>query len=1017
MSNGDDIVRLGFQIDSSAFDRARTSAAGATREISKLGDQQERLANSSGKAGQGGTKVAAAIQAMMTASNAAQSGIAALSARVGNLATAFGISTGSPSGVALSAALQASTAGVSAMARGLGTFSPLIGAAAGGVGALGTAFIGAQAALATFQDKYAQYEGRLKNALGSQAAAIDSMEKLSVMSKQAGISVQSAIEAFTRLARNGEQLGATRDQLLQLTETIQKLGVISGASQGEVASGMLQLSQALASGRLNGDELRSIMENMPALAKAIADGLGVGVGQIRAMGAAGELTGYKVFQAILSQTDKTRKEFESLPDTTERAFQRMTDQAGKFAAEFGKRMESSEFIQRIIRGFDRMLTMGTEAVKGETAAERLARTTREYQEAAEGYGATSEGMIGYTPQEVKRRRKEMENARAALIQQEAQRQKAEADEAEKIARAPQGRADSTMQELDKLKKQRTEIETQMKTLKEGIDSAGRTGDVGKLKQYTTGLAVLEAQLDDVGTAADKFRQGISDAERALAAGGGGGGSEIMKQVFEMGRSTAKATGEADGALGAAIRERVVRIKEQIVAQNQATAATQKQAETIGMSRDQMREAEIAAEALDLRFQTFGTLTGPEINKVIEQFTRSLRASKLAAEAMSDGMAFQALRDELSVIAAQQNAITAGAFAMREAAAKARADIAERSQPGAGNRDMQRFYAGEGLSADEQINALLRQTDAANRMGAAAADPRARRALELDERVRSAQEAVPDKYRGDIGAAIRGQDAADTTRNLKEQAAQINQQAHFTERQLELSMLSGREYQRQVELLRVANDLERQGIDIKSEGAQAVLQATEARLNAQSALEDAMQVGQAWRDAWAAAGDALTEYVMTGKLEMRDLTDTILREIVRVQIQKGVVEPASNFLSGIVGKGLAAIGGLIFHGGGEVGASSVPSRSLPASLFYGAPRFHDGLYPGEFPAILKRGETVSTPEQMKAMQGSSITVNVPVNIEGGGAKQGDMASLGKQIDAAVRRVISDEMRIGGALNPL
>jgi tape measure domain-containing protein len=109
-----------------------------------------------------------------------------------------------------------------------------------------------------------------------------------------------------------DAIGATDEQVVQLTSNILKLGAIGGGSAQEIRSGVIQLGQALASGRLQGDELRSILENLPLVARAIADGLGVGVGKLREMGKAGELTAQTVFDALLSRTDEVNRKFETL---------------------------------------------------------------------------------------------------------------------------------------------------------------------------------------------------------------------------------------------------------------------------------------------------------------------------------------------------------------------------------------------------------------------------------------------------------------------------------------------------------------------------------------------------------------------------------------------------------------------------------------------------------------------------------------------------------------------------------
>ncbi|AWJ89289.1 hypothetical protein Sp245p_05565 [Azospirillum baldaniorum] len=127
-------------------------------------------------------------------------------------------------------------------------------------------------------------------------------------------------------------------------------------------------------------------------------------------------------------------------------------------------------------------------------------------------------------------------------------------------------------------------------------------------------------------------------------------------------------------------------------------------------------------------------------------------------------------------------------------------------------------------------------------------------------------------------------------------------------------------------------------------------------------------------------------------------------------------------------GAAAIGpgtGFIYHEGGFVGAGGVPSRSVPMSLFAGAPKFHTGgLLRGEVPVIAKRGEGIFTPEQMDnadsilkaatATSGTSITVNNDIRVEGHAsgnavADQELAAQIGRQVENSVRAVVSDEMR--------
>lgn len=130
-------------------------------------------------------------------------------------------------------------------------------------------------------------------------------------------------ELFARVARNSDELGFSQEQLLQFSELTQMSIRTSGINAIEASRGMIQLSQALASGVLRGDEFRAVMEQMPGTARAIADGLGVPIGKLREMAYNGELTAQTVMNAILKMDSKIREDFGKLPTTIGDGFTRI----------------------------------------------------------------------------------------------------------------------------------------------------------------------------------------------------------------------------------------------------------------------------------------------------------------------------------------------------------------------------------------------------------------------------------------------------------------------------------------------------------------------------------------------------------------------------------------------------------------------------------------------------------------------------------------------------------------------
>lgn len=111
------------------------------------------------------------------------------------------------------------------------------------------------------------------------------------------------------------ELFATNDGAIKFAELLNKTMVTSGATASEQQSAIMQLSQALASGVLQGDELRSLRENAPMLMKYLADGLGVSQGELKALGAEGELTAAKIAEAIMSMSDQIDADFTQMTMT------------------------------------------------------------------------------------------------------------------------------------------------------------------------------------------------------------------------------------------------------------------------------------------------------------------------------------------------------------------------------------------------------------------------------------------------------------------------------------------------------------------------------------------------------------------------------------------------------------------------------------------------------------------------------------------------------------------------------
>lgn len=210
-------------------------------------------------------------------------------------------------------------------------------------------------------------------------------------------------------------------------------------------------------------------------------------------------------------------------------------------------------------------------------------------------------------------------------------------------------------------------------------------------------------------------------------------------------------------------------------------------------------------------------------------------------------------------------------------------------------------------------------------------------------------------------------------------------------------------------LEATNDVMQQGIDVNSQLGKSLIQmgidARQADRELQAAQESMSMIPELANQ----AGQQLASSFADAVVEAKDLNET-LNELIK-NLAKMALNAAFMRIIGSAGAGGEAGTGLLgtlLHSGG-VGSRAGPKRLVPSAAFASAPRLHGGFMPGEFPAILKEGEGVFTPEQMRAM-GGRVTINV---INQGGAnvsvgQERDDGNGGTEIDVMIDAVVARNM---------
>lgn len=140
-------------------------------------------------------------------------------------------------------------------------------------------------------------------------------DKIMASANRSRASYQSTAAAVSKLGIMAGDAFSSNDEIIAFSELVNKQFTIAGASASEASNAMLQLTQAMASGVLRGDELNSIFEQAPTIIQTIADYLGVPIGKIREMASEGQITADIVKNAMLSSADEINAKFESMPMT------------------------------------------------------------------------------------------------------------------------------------------------------------------------------------------------------------------------------------------------------------------------------------------------------------------------------------------------------------------------------------------------------------------------------------------------------------------------------------------------------------------------------------------------------------------------------------------------------------------------------------------------------------------------------------------------------------------------------
>lgn len=168
-------------------------------------------------------------------------------------------------------------------------------------------------------DNMTQLQARIARLSTDAATAKQTFSDIAAISSRTGSSISDTTKLWETLTSSLKEAGATNAQVLNLTDTLQKIGRIGGSSTEEMANALRQFGQSIASGTIRAEEFNSILEQMPELARQIASGLGISMGELRQRMLEGKLTAQDALNAIQDRTSQINSEFSKLPRTMSQA--------------------------------------------------------------------------------------------------------------------------------------------------------------------------------------------------------------------------------------------------------------------------------------------------------------------------------------------------------------------------------------------------------------------------------------------------------------------------------------------------------------------------------------------------------------------------------------------------------------------------------------------------------------------------------------------------------------------------
>jgi tape measure domain-containing protein len=778
-------------------------------------------------------------------------------------------------------------------------------------------------------DELATLNARLRLVTSSTEEFAAAQVKLFELAQRSRTELGETIRLYAQIASATKDAGVGQETLLQVVETINQAVQLSGASTQAAEAALVQLGQGLASGTLRGEELNSVLEQTPALADAIAKGMGITRDKLRKYGEEGKITAEQVIKALQKQRDEVAKQFQSLPLTVGQAVTQLGNAGKLLVSVFSESSGATAGLASVISDLAAFLSsdevIGSITTFAAAWGNAFADIVRDTQEAVQiikdatadiaGDGRDLVQIVGDAFTELPRNLRSAVRIVATIIAGIVDSIIADAVLAKEAIAAIF--TDDTIEAAVERRNRR--VNASLQTVKESIEDEVNANRKAVAEAKAVGDAAVaarkKARASTGSTGTGNFRPQQSDAQKREA--------EAIR----------KATLDAEEKLEQDSAARKLRILDELY--EDATLATaayyarRQELELAALDRsiaiEQQRTAAGGAEAIKAKTQI------EILQRQRADIEEKGRRERLKAE--------REIEDQLGQLRAQ-DLENQGQTAE---AAKIRLE--------AQFRDLRKRLEADGNAAGLALVDKLINTEAA-RAKFAELDEQAQRIL---SRLRSrTQEITNQQQTGALPAGTaQDQQAAARTQALTDLTALNVQMQALAENTNDPRIIEGAQ--------NIGLALQQMAID----GATGI---DKALINLRSSLQQinddfANAATGAGVDALTGfftdlvegtkgAGEALRDFVRGFALSMAQIAARALATFIVLQTLDAIYPGLGKIVSATMSAGVQHSGGM---------AGSGPRRNVSPLMFAGAPRYHDGgmvgLKPDEVPAILQTGEEV------------------------------------------------------------